>query len=336
MAKIRAATLTNYFEVADSLGLDADAMLARAGLTRAMLADPDNRIPGPAAGVLLEESARESGCPAFALLMADARPISGLGAISLLLRNQSTLRDAIRVLIRYQHVLAEPLVISLDEEGETAIVRCDIVGGNNRTRQPIEMTVGEMRRAFTAIAGGQWHAETAHFVHDAPVDLAIHRRVLECPVQFGSEFNGLTCSAASLDVPIAGAEPEIARYAKDTVERLMPTADQGTIADRTHRALYLLLPLGRGTLDQAAARLDLHPRALQRQLVRAGTSFGAVLNQARRELALRHLSTPAHSIEAIAVLVGYATLSSFSRWFTAEFGVPAGVWRAGGRPKAAP
>jgi AraC-like DNA-binding protein len=334
MAKVRAATLTNYFEVADSLGLDADAMIARAGLTREMLADPDRRIPGSAASLLLEESARASNCPAFGLLMAEARPISGLGAISLLLRHQRTLRDAIRVLIRYQHVLAETMVISLEEEGESAVICTDIAAAHHMTRQPIEMIVGEMRLAFTAIAGGKWHPESAHFVHAAPPDLAIHRRVLACPVQFGSDFNGLTCSAASLEAPIAGAEPEMARYAEDTVEMLMPTADQGTLAERTRRALYLLLPAGRGTVEHAAERLGLHPRALQRQLEKEGTSFGGVLNRARRELALRHLASPAHSIEAIAVLVGYATLSSFSRWFTAEFGVPAGVWRAGGRPAA--
>jgi AraC-like DNA-binding protein len=240
------------------------------------------------------------------------------------------------VLIRYQHVLAETMVISLDEEGESAVICTDIAAGHHMTRQPLEMIVGEMRLAFTAIAGGDWHPESAHFVHAAPPDTAIHRRVLQCPVQFGSDFNGLTCSARALDVPIVGAEPEIARYAEDTVEMLMPTADQGTLAERTRRALYLLLPAGRGTLEHAGARLGLHPRAFQRQLEKEGSSFGLVLNQVRRELALRHLANPAHSIEAIAVLVGYATLSSFSRWFTAEFGVSAGVWRAGGRPAPAP
>jgi AraC-like DNA-binding protein len=336
MAQVRAATLTNYFQVAAAVGLDADRMLARAGLARAMLDDPDRRIPASSVSLLLEESARESGCMGFGLLMAEARPISGLGAVSLLLRHQRTLRDAIRVLIRYQHVLAETMVIALDEEGESAMIRTDIVAGHHMTRQPLEMIVGEMRRAFTGIAGGQWHPECAHFVHAAPPDLAIHRRVLDCPLQFGSEFNGLTCTAASLDLPIAGAEPEMARYAEDTVEMLMPTADPGTVADRTHRLLYLLLPLGRGTLEHAGARLGLHPRALQRQLEKEGASFGNVLNRARRELALRHLASPAHSIEAIAVLVGYATLSSFSRWFTAEFGVSAGAWRAGQRRAPSP
>ncbi|MES2443520.1 MAG: AraC family transcriptional regulator ligand-binding domain-containing protein [Pseudomonadota bacterium] len=334
MAKARAATLTNYVEVAESVGLDPDAMLARAGLSRALLADPDRQIQGESVSGLLEQSALQSGCMSFGLLMAEARPISGLGAVSLLVKNQRTLRDAIRVLIRYQHVLADTLLINLDESGDSSVIRVDIMSQHHMTRQPIEMTVGEMCLAFTAIAGGKWHPECAHFIHAAPGDLRVHQRIFGCPVQFESEFNGLTCSPASLATPIPGAEPELARYAQNSIALLVPADAEGGVAERVRRALYLLLPAGRGTLEHAGVELGLHPRALQRALVREGTSFGLVLGGVRRELALRHLATPAHSIEAIAVLVGYSTLSSFSRWFGAEFGVPAGVWRTGVRPEA--
>ncbi|MEZ0244219.1 MAG: AraC family transcriptional regulator ligand-binding domain-containing protein [Sphingomonas sp.] len=330
MSKARAAVLTNYVQVAESVGLDADAMLARVGLSRAILSNPDAPIEGGVASRLVEESAQESGCMGFGLLMAESRPISGLGALALLFRHQRTLRDAIRVLIRYQHVLAERLVISLEEGPESAVIRTDILADHHMTRQPIELTVGEMRRAFTAISGGVWQPECAHFVHAAPDDLTIHHRVLGCPVQFDSEFNGLSCTPASLDVPIVGAEPEMARYAQDSLERQVRTADEGAVVDRVRRALYLLLPSGQGTLEGVGMDLGLHPRGLQRALVKEGTSFGSVLNDVRRELAQRHLGTASLSIEAVAVLVGYATLSSFSRWFGAEFGMPANVWRARG------
>ena len=334
MAKARAAVLTNYIEIAESVGLDADAMLARAGLSRAILANPDTLIDGGIAARLVEESALESGCMGFGLLMAESRPISGLGALALLFRHQRTLRDAIRVLIRYQHVLAETLVISLEEGPETALIRTDIVADHHMTRQPIELTTGEMRRAFTAITGGAWHAECAHFIHDAPDDMTIHQRVLGCPVEFDAEFNGLSCTSASLDLPIIGAEPEMARYAQNTLEMQVRASDDGPVVGRVRRALYLLLPSGRGTLEGVGSDLGLHPRALQRALLSEGETFGKVLNEVRRELAQRHLTTPSLSIEAVAVLVGYATLSSFSRWFTAEFGVAANLWRAGGRPAA--
>jgi len=57
---IRAATLTNYFEVARQLGLNPEPLLHAAGLSRSMLADPERRIPAAAAVRLLEDSARGS------------------------------------------------------------------------------------------------------------------------------------------------------------------------------------------------------------------------------------------------------------------------------------
>lgn len=335
MVNVRAAALTNYCEVAESVGLDPDRMLGRVGFTRELLDDPDRPIEGMSVAVLLEESARESGCMSFGLLMAEARPLSGLGAVSLLVRNQRTLRDAIQVLIRYQHLLGETLLIDLDETGESAVIRADIMR-QPLTRQPVELTVGELCLLLVGVAGGGWHPESVHFTHRAPDDLRVHQRIFACPVQFESDFNGLTCSRVSLDVPIPGAEPELARYALGGVELLMPGANEGSAVARVRRALYLLLPAGRGTLEAVGAHLGLHPRAVQRLLAREEESFGSVLNAVRRELAQRHLASPAHSIEAIATLVGYLTLSSFSRWFGAEFGVPAGVWRAGGRPAPIP
>ena len=98
---------------------------------------------------------------------------------------------------------------------------------------------------------------------------------------------------------------------------------------------FLLLPAGRATLEQVGANLGQHPRALQRQLEREGRSFAMLLNEVRRELALRYLASPAQSVGAVARMTGYATPSSFSRWFAAEFGMSPAQWRAEERAEAA-
>ena len=53
---VRAAVLTNFFEVARDLGYNPQDALRRTGLTRAMLEDPDQRIPAVAAVALLEHT----------------------------------------------------------------------------------------------------------------------------------------------------------------------------------------------------------------------------------------------------------------------------------------
>ena len=46
-----------------------------------------------------------------------------------------------------------------------------------------------------------------------------------------------------------------------------------------------------------------------------------------RELAIRYLANSSQSITMVAQLTGYSALSSFTRWFIAEFGTPPGKWR---------
>ena len=89
---VRAAALSNYGQVARQVGLDPTKMLRRAKLDPAVLKNPDLRIPAVVVAALLEESAAQSGCSSFGLRMAEARQLSDLGAISLLLKHQGTLR----------------------------------------------------------------------------------------------------------------------------------------------------------------------------------------------------------------------------------------------------
>jgi AraC-like DNA-binding protein len=80
-------------------------------------------------------------------------------------------------------------------------------------------------------------------------------------------------------------------------------------------ALLELLPSGRTSLGDAAQRLAMSARTLQRRLGEDGTSFQAVLDETRRELALHYLQRTAISSGEISFLLGFSDPSSFFRAF---------------------
>jgi AraC-like DNA-binding protein len=331
--QLRAAALTNYCEVARFVGLDPERMLRRRGIDPAHLADPERMISRNAAAALLDDSARESGCESFGLLMAESRTLSDLGSLSLLMRHQGTARDALEALIRYQVLLSEAHAITIEEADGVSIIRTGFVGGLG-IRQALDLLIGAVCRAISEVVSGRWHPESAHFIHDAPADLSVHRRIFQCRLVFESDFYGLVCPTASLDAPNPAAESVMARHARRYLDMLVPEPADGSIGERARRALYLLLPTGRATLDQAADNLSVHPRTLQRALEREGRSFATLLNEVRRELALRYLSSSSHNVTAIAQMTGYAAASSFTRWFVSEFGMSPAAWRAEERADA--
>ncbi|HEY2359417.1 MAG TPA: AraC family transcriptional regulator [Phenylobacterium sp.] len=329
---VRGATLSNYLEVATQVGLDGQAMLRRVGIDRRALDDPDLRIPADSVVELLEASALASGCETFGLRMAESRQLADFGAVSLLITHQATMRDALLTVVQYRQLLNPSLVVALEEHGDVVVVREELlVSGGRETRQAYDLAIGVLYRLFRAVLGPRWRAQSANFNHSAPSDLAIHRRIFGPICEFGSDFNGLTCSSADMNAPNPTADPILARYAERYV-RTLPNADRQSLAAETQKAIYLLMPVGEASIGRVAASLGLNERTLQRRLAAEDADFTDLLGKIRRDLTVRYVANEALPLARIAGLVGYTRQSSFNRWFAEEFGMSPTRWRAGRSP----
>ena len=98
---IRSAVLSNYVEVARSVGLDPHRMISEFRIPPAALNDSEVKISASAVGRLLEESAARSGKLDFGLRLADKRTVANLGALALLAREQPSIRKALDVMAAY-------------------------------------------------------------------------------------------------------------------------------------------------------------------------------------------------------------------------------------------
>jgi AraC-like DNA-binding protein len=316
---IRAATLSNFPEVAAQVGLDANAMLRRAGIDRRALSIPDTRIAADRGVELLEIAAAESGCATFGLRMAESRQLGDLGAISLLITHQATMRDALTTVMQYRQLLNPALVLSAEEHQDVVIVREELlVTGGGQMRQAYELAIGVLYRLFRAVLGPRWRPLAANFTHPAPDDLSVHRRVFGAICEFGSDFNGLTCSRRDMDAANPTADPMLANFAERYLQTL-PNAAAASLSQDIQKAIYLLLPLGEATIGRVAGSVGLNERTLQRRLAAEGADFRRLLNDVRRELTTRYLANPGLSVTRIAGLVGFSRQTSFSRWFATEF-----------------
>lgn len=333
--QIRAAALSHYQEVATRLGVNPQNLLRKVGLSARMLASPTQLIPCHSAIALLEVSAAESGCDTFGLHMAEARLLTDFGPISLLLTQQGSMRTALQTISQYRHLLNEALALHIEDVGRHTVIREEIVSDQGAsTQQSTDMAVGVLMLIFRAILGAQWRPHSVHFTHAPCQDLHIYRRVFGCTVQFNGEFNGLVCLKGDMDRPNPAADPVMARYALSFIDA-MPKRGQRDLVHDVRRSVYLLLPMGRASIEQIATGMGVQVRTLQRQLEANDLSFSQVLHDVRRELAQRYVCNTTHSMSRVAEQLGYANLSSFTRWFVAQFGCSPTLMRAQGGPPAA-
>lgn len=330
----RIAVLTNFFEVAQQLGENPQTLLLRCGLNPALFENPDNRVSSQSIVDVLEEAAHATGCMTFGLRMAESRQLSDLGAMSLLVTPQPTLREALNAILQYRYMLNESLSLYIEEVDKTAVIRVEIITGTLVvSRQAIELVVGVLQRLCAALLGSHWKPRSANFTHSAPDDIAIHRRIFGCKLEFESDFNGIVIMSSYLDIPNPMADRVKVQYAQRYIESLVGESE-GSPSGAVLRALYMLLPMHRTNIEQVAQTMGTSVRTLQRRLEEYGETFSTLVNQARHDLAQRYMDNPTYPLNRIADLLGFSSPSSFTRWFISQFGKPPGNWRRERREQA--
>jgi len=310
-------------------------MLRRAGIHPSFLDDPESRYAAGPVVELLEESARQSDCDSFGTRLAESRSFADLGPLSLLLEHLATVDDVVRALVQYRRLMNDIILLECERESEVSVLRW-VIDPEFASPQIVDLVLALGYRILTEVSGRLWSPEVIHFSHSAPADVRSLRKFYAAHLEFECEFNGYSCLTSSLSVPTSRADPIMAKNARRLLDLVDIPTEAEPVTNAVRRAISLLLPIGKAGLNSVAATLAMKPRTLQRRLDEESTAFGTLLNDARRDLAKRYLADSTHSMAVIAELIGYASPSSFTSWFVAEFQTSPTAWRqANSNPAAA-
>ena len=113
-------------------------------------------------------------------------------------------------------------------------------------------------------------------------------------------------------------------------KRLFEIRAEADFAARVRATLFEMLPAGLSSADEAAGRLAVSKRSLQRYLKMEGTSFQRELRATREKLARHYLDSSAYSGAEISLLLGYDDPGSFFRAFRNWTGFAPGRLKAEG------
>ena len=110
-------------------------------------------------------------------------------------------------------------------------------------------------------------------------------------------------------------------------EKLSDLDSEASMKERVRSTLREMLPAGQSSIEEAANRLAMSKRSLQRRLSEESSSFQEVLNATRRELGQYYLSRSSASLVEIAYLLDFQDGNSFSRAFRDWTGQTPGEYR---------
>ncbi len=323
---VRSALLLAFADAARSLGLDPYHMLRRAGLPVSALDYGDYQIPADRVQALLADSARAAGSEEFGLLVGRAFRLSMMGPLGLLMREQPNARSALEVLQRYLRYQDDNVDVRTESVGGGLMILPELISPRTRaSRQMIDLTVAMYVQLFRGLLGEAWRPARVALSRPQPADPAPYRALLGA-VEFSASFNGFLMTALDLATPRSGSDPHMAREIAQFIEANAAPPD-ASASDMISALILRLLPDGACNIDRVAQHLGVDRRTVHRRLAAEGKSFTQLLETARRDVATWQLSHGDQPLSEVTALVGFSSLSTFSRWFRAAYGMQPSVFR---------
>jgi AraC-like DNA-binding protein len=314
--------------------VSARDLLADLGLRKEDLEAPHLTLPVADVIRLVERARRLTGEPGLGFHLGLQMSISAHGYLGFAAMSAPTVRDALTLAILYAPTRTTALELHLDESAPSASIvveeRTDL--GAARDVVLLALLVGIWQIGNT-LHGREVRESIVDVVFPEPAYYARFRK-MNPRVRFGQPANRLLFDAASLDQPLASADPASLRLAQEQCDRLLESySSRSPLIDRV-RSLILRRDAGVRSFEELADAVKVSPRTLRRRLADARVSFSKLLEEARRDRAVALLRSPRMSTKDVAQQVGYSNVANFMRAFRRWTGkTPAAYRRTSGPPE---
>lgn len=320
---IQAKAVGKICKAAVARGVKAETLYEAVKLDASVLEDPDSRIPFAQLVALYEKAAEMTGDENFGLHIGESVDLSAFDVVGYCALNSSTLGAAFNRVARYHWIWTDGALFTLESTGETSAVVYSYVDNSiSDHRHDSEMTLSTVTTLCRNVATPDFAPTLVEFQHEAPADISEHLHVFKCPVKFGALENRLFFPTSFLSMPIARADASLCavldRHAEELLAKFPP---RDSLIGQVRNVMAGEFRGGEPSLERIADHLGLTPRTLQRKLQEHGTSYNDVLDQMRRQLAMRYLREPQMAICEVAYLLGFSESSSFHRAFKRWTGV---------------
>ena len=295
----------------EQLGFDLDALLASAGLKRNDVDDPNAYITPAACAAVFTNAQKERRVPNLPLQLAVLTPIGATPLLDYLIVSSDSVGQGLERLVRYLRLVNPGIRLAVDDTRNPVRVVVERASGRFETELTVSLSVVRFMRE----TDDQLRASSVSFTHE-PDDLADFARQLQCPVRARASWNGWALSKDAMRIPLRRRDPALRtwleRQAAEILARLPATGD---VRDEVRSVLATQVTEGDVRIDEVARRLATTPRTLQRRLARAGASFEALCDDARKKAAEAYLRDTTLSIAEVTYLLGYSEPAAFHRAF---------------------
>jgi AraC-like DNA-binding protein/transcriptional regulator with XRE-family HTH domain len=298
-------------------GIDPGPLLARSGLSPVAVARRE-RVKVTSTIDFLERVSRALDDDWLGLTLAANFDLREIGMLYYVAASSQRFGDALKRLDRYERVANEGLDLRIVKDAGCRVVLSYVGVPRHLDRHLMECLAVALLRLSRQLIGRKVMPLAASFVHHRADGQKIEQ-FLGCDVSFDASVDEIRFDAGVMDLPVVSYDPYLNDLMVKTCEESIAVRASNNSPLRTivENTIAPLLPHAEAQAKTVAQRIGLSERTFARRLAAEGLSFGEILDQLRRDLALRYLQENLQ-VSQIAWLLGFHQPSAFShacrRW----------------------
>ncbi len=279
-----------------------------------LLPQDDCRIELDRYHKLWDEAVRFTKQPDLALQLGSNSALDGMGLVGHIFFNCKTLESAIEHYQRYYSVINEGIDVTLDREGELAVLRYQVREGIPYCRSEMEYTVALAAARAKSFLQTGLDVAYVMFQHKKPSHSECYAQYFSCPVRFEQADSGIAFKASYLSFEIPRHSPSLYRVLSTHLENLLRALGRrGRVSMQVAQIVRHKLSKEDLDADYVAHRLNMSRNTLYRHLKKEGVSYHDIVDKVRSDYASECLKSGDYTVTEVAFLLGFSELSAFSR-----------------------
>jgi AraC-like DNA-binding protein len=300
-----------------SAGVPVAPLLKRVGLTPEAIADPEERLNVRSQIALLDEAAIALKDDRLGFTLARDFDPREIGLLYYVMASSQSLGDALKRVARYSKITNEALVVGY-QEGNRLIVSLSYSGvPRHSDRHQIEFCMFGVLRMCRVLTGQNVIPQHFSISHHRSGDNSEMARFVGTKVEFGADRDEFALNADARELPLIHADSHLNDLLLKYCEAALADrrGDMSQLRTRVENAISSVLPHERVRVEDVARSLGMSKRTLARRLSDEGLNFTEILQQLRRDLAVRYLDDRRLHVSKIAWLLGFHEVSAFTHAF---------------------
>jgi len=295
---------------------DVEACFSRHGISKEQLNDPSEKIAFDPLSDAIFELMESQNMPGAGLSIGRQIHISSHGAMGVAVISSQTVGQAIHDAAKYYHTAITFCDLEVYYDKDHVIVEIVETHGNPEFQTVVvEAMMLTMQNALEFVSGQTLSCAKMVFAFPPPEYADDYSNFFSGEISFNGDRHMMVLPKSVLDTRCITADEHIHKLAEDQLQQKMQELRSNNLTMSHVLDLMRRQPANMPSLEDLANVFNVSSRTIIRYLQAENTTYRKLRDSVHKQLATDALRNTDHSIDAIALELGYQDTTSFRRAF---------------------